>query len=189
MRSTPPPPPISERSDTRVVEDLCLAVRNVGVWEHALPTDARALAHVQEVQVLPVELQQRNVDATARLERLSEETGWLMPQLLDECLRFPTILPRVRLLDGRLRSEVLAMRRREEEKAAALRQAQLRPYVDEVRTIIVQRVPEEAARADLLSALDKHAIRYLFEEMPKHMSKSLSKSEWETMHRLMYEWG
>lgn len=189
MRSTPPLPPISDRSDFRVVEDLCLALRNVGVWEHALSTNARALAHVREVQNLTVELRRRDVDATGRLERLSEETGWLMPQLLEECLHFPTVLPRVRLLDGQLRSEVQAMRRREEEKAAALRQAELQPFIDEVRAIIVQRVPDTTAGADFLSALDKHAIRYLFEELPKHVNRPLSKEEWDTMHRLMYEWG
>src|SRR5205085_1010601 len=35
-----------------------------------------------------------------RLAELSEQTRWLMPQLLEDCLRFPEVLPLVRDRDG-----------------------------------------------------------------------------------------
>lgn len=55
---------------------------------------------VSLVLALVGELQARAVDVLPRLVRLTQETGWLMPELLEECRAYPARLPHVRELDG-----------------------------------------------------------------------------------------
>src|SRR5688572_574021 len=93
MRATAPIPPIEQRDTSDLVEDLCIALRNVGV-SHATPES------IQNVRAIDVELTKRGVATTSRIERLSQETGWQMTRLLEECRDFPRVTPQLRLLNG-----------------------------------------------------------------------------------------
>jgi len=100
MRNTSPEPPIEKRDTPRLVEDLCLALRDVGVQNFHLPDDERALAHIMRVQQIHAELEKRGVDYQPRLAQLTEETKWQMEPLLKECLAYPEVIPYVREADG-----------------------------------------------------------------------------------------
>jgi hypothetical protein len=41
MQSTPPPLPMKQRPTDELIEDLCLALRDVGVRDYSLPNDER----------------------------------------------------------------------------------------------------------------------------------------------------
>ena len=93
-----PSPPIAQRDSTALLEDLCIALRNVA---NARGPRGDEMQHgVSLVLALVGELDARAVDVATRLVRLSHETGWLMPELLAECRAYPATLPRVRELDG-----------------------------------------------------------------------------------------
>lgn len=100
MKNTPAELPIEQRETEELVEDLCLALRDVGVQDYSLPWAEDALAAVLRVQRLHGELSRRGADVTRRLERLSEETTWQMIPLLRDCLTYPDIIPYVRERDG-----------------------------------------------------------------------------------------
>jgi hypothetical protein len=100
MQSTPPLLPFSQRPTDELVEDLCLALRDVGVGTYSLPNDERAISAIRKVQDIYALLKQRKVDTQDRIERLSEETSWQMGPLLQECLSFPNVVPYVRDADG-----------------------------------------------------------------------------------------
>ena len=96
FRNTPPRSPIPNRSTNDLLEDLCLALRAVGVQE-VWPATQEAVA---EALAIATELDARGVSVVDRLNRLSEETGWLMPKLLEDCRRSPEMPPYVTELDG-----------------------------------------------------------------------------------------
>lgn len=100
MKNTPAELPIEQRETEKLIEDLCLALRNVGVQDYGLPQDEHVLAEVLRVQRLHAELSRRGAEVTHRLERLSEETSWQMIQLLRDCLVYPDVIPYVRERDG-----------------------------------------------------------------------------------------
>jgi len=100
MQSTPPPLPMKQRPTDELVEDLCLALRDVGVRTYSLPDDERAVSAVRSVQQIYALLKQRNADIRARIKQLSEETSWQMDTLLQECLAFPEVVPYVKDADG-----------------------------------------------------------------------------------------
>jgi len=100
MQSTPPPLPMTQRPTDELVEDLCLALRDVGVRTWSLPDDERAISAVQSVQLIYSLLKSRNANVQVRIERLSDETSWQMETLLRECLAFPSVIPYVRDSDG-----------------------------------------------------------------------------------------
>ena len=100
MANTPPRPPIPKRPTEELLEDLCLELRHVACGEFDLPCGERVVSHVREACVIHTELTLRRVDCGARLERLSEETGWLIPMLLADCLAYPQRTPYVRESDG-----------------------------------------------------------------------------------------
>jgi hypothetical protein len=104
MRNTDPEPEICHRDTTRLLEDLCLALRDVGVGDYGLLNDKLddniAVAAIVEVRELSNELQRRRIDPSGRLEQLTEETGWLMAVLLEDCLAWPARVPYVRDRDG-----------------------------------------------------------------------------------------
>lgn len=100
MKNTPPLLPVAQRSNHEIIEELCLALRDVGVRTYSLPNDERAISAVRKVQEIYILLKQRNVDFQTRIERLSEETSWQMEPLLKECLDFPNVVPFVRDADG-----------------------------------------------------------------------------------------
>ena len=87
-----------------MVEELCIELRHVACGDYDLPHGERVVAHVREVCGIHAELTSRRVDYGSRLARLSEETHWQMPTLLDDCLAFPERLPYVREADGLRRS-------------------------------------------------------------------------------------
>lgn len=91
---------MAQRETEALVEDLCLALRDVGVGDYGLPSDERAAAAVTRVQQLYGELSRRGADVTPRLARLSEETSWQMCELLRDCLAYPEVVPYVREHDG-----------------------------------------------------------------------------------------
>ncbi len=100
MHDTPPPPPPHERDTPTLLDDLCVALRDVGVFDYELPTGARVLKAVESVRAIYLELNQRGVDPTGRLQELSEQTRWRMLDLLKDCLAFPRVMPYVREQDG-----------------------------------------------------------------------------------------
>lgn len=83
-----------------LLEDLCIALRDVAVREGSLPRSEDAQTAVRQAVEIAAELDVRGVTTSERLDRLAQETGWLMNQLLDDCKQFPRVVPRVRELDG-----------------------------------------------------------------------------------------
>jgi hypothetical protein len=100
MKNTPAELPVEQRETEELVEDLCLALREVGVGDYCLPKGEEAVSAVLRVQRLHGELSRRGADITRRLERLSEETSWQMLPLLRDCLMYPDVIPYVRERDG-----------------------------------------------------------------------------------------
>ncbi|HWS54313.1 MAG TPA: hypothetical protein VN228_09310 [Pyrinomonadaceae bacterium] len=100
MKNTPPELPVERRETEELVEDLCLALRDVGIRDYLLPGGEEAVSAVLRVQRLHGELSRRGADITPRLERLSEETSWQMTPLLRDCLAYPDVTPYVRERDG-----------------------------------------------------------------------------------------
>lgn len=93
------PAPLAARSTDEVLEELCLAVRAVAESTQFLayrPPDLDVQDEVLRVQEVARELARRKVDPSERLERLTGETGWLMPELYRECLGWPLPRPWVR---------------------------------------------------------------------------------------------
>jgi len=100
FRDSPLRPPIGHRDTAELLEDLCLALRNVAVREDRLPNGEGARETVQEVVELAAELDRRGVKSKTRLDRLSQETGWQMNELLADCRSYPNVIPWVRESDG-----------------------------------------------------------------------------------------
>lgn len=100
MRNTLPEPPVEQRDTPKLIDDLCLALRDVGVRDYGLPDDERGLASIECVQQIHSELEKRGVDYRSRITQLSEETKWQMELLLRECLAYPEVVPYVREADG-----------------------------------------------------------------------------------------
>jgi len=103
MRPTPQPPPLNQRESDELIEELCIALREVGLSTRFLPytePDPDIVSEVSRVQELAAELSRRGIDVVPRLAQLTEETSWLMNVLYEECLRFPAIRPWVRAKDG-----------------------------------------------------------------------------------------
>jgi hypothetical protein len=100
MHDTPPPPPPQERDTVTLLEDLCVALRDVGVYDYELPAGARVLKAVEDVRAIHHELEHRGADPTERLAELSEQTRWQMAALLQDCLGYPQVTPYVREQDG-----------------------------------------------------------------------------------------
>ncbi len=100
MRNTPPELPVEQRETEVLVEDLCIALRDVGVSDYDLPDGAEVVSAVLRLQQLHGELSRRGADVTRRLERPSEETSWQMLPLLRDCLMYPDVIPYVMGRDG-----------------------------------------------------------------------------------------
>ena len=102
MANTSPKPPIQERSDENLVEELCLALRSVGVSDSGLylQNNSKVKIHIQEVRDIHAELARRKINIVPRINLLSQETSWKMDNLLQDCLAFPKRQPYVKELDG-----------------------------------------------------------------------------------------
>jgi hypothetical protein len=100
MRPSDPRPPLSEWDLGDVVEELCVALRDVGVHDSRGDLSDRSKKAIERVRSADSELRSRGVEVGQRLALLSEETGWRMKDLLDECRAYPEIRPRLRQKDG-----------------------------------------------------------------------------------------
>ena len=80
MRNTTPRSPIEKRSDLELLEDLCIALRNVGVRESNLPDGSRVKQDISEVCAIHQELTRRGVDSSSRLSKLLARQA--QPELL-----------------------------------------------------------------------------------------------------------
>jgi hypothetical protein len=100
VRNTSPSSPIVSRTSETLIEDLCLALRNVGVMNRNLPNGFRIVESIDEVKAIYAELLKRDVNSDGRIRHLSGETGWQMEVLLADCLAFPGVCPYVREADG-----------------------------------------------------------------------------------------
>ncbi|MBA3533633.1 MAG: hypothetical protein H0T73_17085 [Ardenticatenales bacterium] len=100
MRPSPTKQPISERDSELLLEELCIALRNVGVHDWYLPDGERIVQDIEEVKGIYTELERRDSPVIPRITRLSEETTWQMEILLEECLSYPQRMPYVREKDG-----------------------------------------------------------------------------------------
>src|ERR1700722_2421113 len=104
MANTPPKRPVRERSDSDLLEELCLELRHVGVCDNGLPDGARVMQHIHEVCATYSELVKRKIDITPTLTLLSKETSWKMWDLLEDCLAYTQKQPYAKELDGIRRS-------------------------------------------------------------------------------------
>ena len=100
MANTPPKPPIQERTDLDLLDELCLELRHVGVCDNDLPNGNRVKQHIREVCVIHTELVRRKTDIDSRIDLLSKATSWEIDNLLGDCLAFPRRQPYVKELDG-----------------------------------------------------------------------------------------
>jgi len=100
VRNTPPKLPISSRKSSDLIEDFCIALRNVSVFGHDLPNGARVVEKIEEVTAVFAELSKRGVDLTEHIQQLSYQTTWQMDALLRDCLAYPNAIPYVRDADG-----------------------------------------------------------------------------------------
>ena len=93
IRNTLPPPSIRDQDDSSVIEELCLALREVGVLNAQLPDGQKVRKGIAYVKGLSAELEHRDVDPSSRIARLSLETNWDMESLLRDTLAFPQAVP------------------------------------------------------------------------------------------------
>lgn len=100
MRNSLQPAPICERDTNTLLEDLCVALRNVGVFDHDLPDGEKVRQHIAAVGSIKRELDRRGIQTDERITRLSHETHWRMQELLQDCLAFPKSMPYVKEPDG-----------------------------------------------------------------------------------------
>jgi hypothetical protein len=75
MANTPPDPPVKHRDTKTLVEDLCIALRNVGVWDNELPGGDNVRSFIEETKTIHAELKRRGVDLDSRVAQLSDESG------------------------------------------------------------------------------------------------------------------
>ena len=88
----------------RLFEELCVAVRSVGVSTRFLPCrppDPDLVDEIRRVHDVDAELKKRGIDPASRLVILTHETKWMMPELYQEGLGWPAMRPWVRnVVDG-----------------------------------------------------------------------------------------
>lgn len=100
MPDTPPPSPVCARDAATLVEDLCVALREVGVFDSQLPDGPQVLRAINDVRSINQELVHRGIDVSDHLALLSEQTHWRMAELLRDCLSSPQVVPYVKEADG-----------------------------------------------------------------------------------------
>jgi hypothetical protein len=100
VANTPARLKIEARSSEELLDDLCLELRHVGCRDYSLPNDERIIQHVGEVSAIYDELSKRGAEVQSRLLQLSEQTKWNISRLLEDCLRYPAVVPYVREGDG-----------------------------------------------------------------------------------------
>ena len=100
MRSTPPRVPIERRDTETLPEDLCIALRNVALWEYDLPRGQRVLEQIEEVKSIHAELVIRESTLMIGCGDCPRRECGEMTMLLKECLTFPAAIPYVRGATG-----------------------------------------------------------------------------------------
>lgn len=93
IRNTPPKLHLRDQDDSSVIEELCLALRNVGVSNPELPDGGDVRQGIAYVKEINDELKHRGVDPSSRIARLSLETNWDMESLLKDTLAYPEAIP------------------------------------------------------------------------------------------------
>jgi hypothetical protein len=93
FRKSPPKPPISERTDKEVVEALCIALRDVGVFNGRLPDGEDVREKIKTAQDIYKEIVKRDINIRRRIKKLARETKWPMVRLLEETIKFPETIP------------------------------------------------------------------------------------------------
>ncbi len=100
IRNTPPKPPIVSRDSDTLVEDLCIALRDVSVFNGHLPDGAVIVEKIDDVKAIFAELSKRGINVKPALEDLSEKTNYRMNDLLADSLGYPARMPYEKGLDG-----------------------------------------------------------------------------------------
>lgn len=118
VRNTPPKSLPSFRESPVLLEDLCVALRDVIVFNGQLPNGAAVVEKIDDVKAILAELSNRGVEVASTLQELSTKTDRLMGDLLEACLAYPTRTPFEKGLDGiqeRLRCSLCGRAERPEE--------------------------------------------------------------------------
>lgn len=118
MRNTPRKPPPSTRDSSVLLDDLCLALRDVTVFNGHLPNGAVVVEKIDDVKAIFAELSKRGVEVAPTLEELSSKTNRKMEDLLEDCLAYPERAPYEKGLDSiqeRLRCSLCRKAERPEE--------------------------------------------------------------------------
>jgi hypothetical protein len=100
FRNTPPKQPIVSRDSPVLLEDLCLALRDVSVFNGHLPDGAVIVEKIDNVKAIFAELLKRSIEIVPTLGELSIKTNWKMDDLLADCLAYPARMPYEKGLDG-----------------------------------------------------------------------------------------
>ena len=93
FRNSPRQPHLRDQDDSSVIEKLCLALREVGVFNPQLPDGDDVRKRIAYVKEISTELEHRGVDPSPRIALLSRETNWDMESLLRNTLAFPKAIP------------------------------------------------------------------------------------------------
>jgi hypothetical protein len=104
MRNTPPRLPIEQRPTDELIEDLCIALREVGCMGPWHPEHNRGQQAISDVKQIYRELSSRSISVDSQINKLSLDTKWQMDVLLGDCLAYPNHIPYVRDVDGIRRS-------------------------------------------------------------------------------------
>jgi hypothetical protein len=91
--------PARQRVAPELLEELCIELRWVAVFDYALSCE-KAKEHIRKTRELHAALLGKGADILGALASLSKETGWRMGDLLADCLRYPEVVPYVREADG-----------------------------------------------------------------------------------------
>ena len=101
-----------------LLEDLCLSLREVTVFNGHLPSGAVIIEKIDDVKVIFAELSKRGIEVASTLQELSAQTDRKMGDLLEDCLAYPRRMPFDKGLDGiqeRLRCSLCRKAERPEE--------------------------------------------------------------------------
>jgi hypothetical protein len=100
------------------LEDLCLALRDVTVFNGHLPNGAVIVEKIDDVKAIFAELLKRGVEVASTIGELSAKTNRKMDDLLEDCAAYPERTPYEKGLDGiqeRLRCSLCRRAERPEE--------------------------------------------------------------------------
>jgi hypothetical protein len=82
-----------------LIEDLCVSLRDVSVFNGHLPDGAVIVEKIEDVKTVFAELSKRGIQIASALEDLSAKTNWKVQDLLADCLAYPARMPYEKGLD------------------------------------------------------------------------------------------